>query len=204
VSSLDTLTMKLSKDEIMISNKFVKDIDTKNYIISHAYLRKILSSYYSHIKANQWQFDKNSYGRPEISKVHNIKFYFNLSHTTTCAYIICSNIEKCGIDVEDIKNIEITKGMRDLVFTKEELLKYDNSDSKRTIFYETWTKKEAYLKALGIGFMRIMPNEINFKKEKNNYFWSSNFNERRFLSFCLLDSQIYIEPNYIDLKEIDD
>ena len=124
----------MSEEEISIAKKFIRHADRTRYIVSHAYLRILLSQYFPTIRPQMWKFEINKYGRPEIAKEHDISFYFNLSHTTSCAYILFSSNPYCGIDIEENKNIEINHGILDLAFTNAEKEFFNTISNKKSFF----------------------------------------------------------------------
>jgi len=99
---------------------------------------------------------------------------FNISHAGE--YVICaiSLTGKIGVDVEDIQDISIEDFENNFSSKEwEDILKASN---KLYSFYEYWTKKEAFLKAIGIGLnvplnkTEILDNRIIF----NNTEWFLN------------------------------
>ena len=73
---------------------------------------------------------------------------FNISHSGE--YIICaiSTTNKVGVDVEKMKDIPINNFKN--IFSDEEWNNVSTDKSLRS-FYTYWTKKEAFLKAIGTG-----------------------------------------------------
>ena len=160
VDIVEDLTKLLSEKELKKSNRFLKNIDRNNYIISHAFLRTLLTSYYPHIKPKEWIFEETKYGKPTIAKKHQIKLNFNLSHTYSYAVIILTTLNQCGIDIEEDRGMILDNNLINLVLTQKEKEIY-LFEKKRELFYKFWTLKEAYLKAEGLGFS-ISPKKIDF------------------------------------------
>ena len=160
VNRVDELKKLLSEEELKKANRFLKNRDKESYIISHAFLRILLTHYSPHIEPKDWIFEKNQYGKPFLAKKHQIKLYFNLSHTYSHVAIILSTLGECGIDIEEDRGLILDNNLIDLVLTKKEREIY-YLDKKRETFYIFWTLKEAYLKAEGLGFT-IPPNEVDF------------------------------------------
>lgn len=158
---IDILFETLSKEEQIIANSFYKLKDKNNYIYSHAYLRLLLSKFYSNIEPSQWEFTKNGYGKPYISSEHNIELFFNISHSDNYLAVIFDTKNECGIDIQESGGIVIDKGIVDLVLSKREKEIYYSSEDRESIFYTFWTLKEAYLKALGRGFS-LSPDSVDF------------------------------------------
>lgn len=204
----------LSEVERQKAASFVKESDQKNYLLSHLFLRKILSSYAPEVRPSEWSFSHNVYGKPAIANSISQTLYFNLSHTHSCAYVIVSNVSECGIDVEEKRKIPLTKGLTELVFSEEERYYYDTIEDKETMFYRFWTLKEAHLKALGSGLMEVPPGDLNFHgkttlEQKHDYFsirktqyWSQSLDNDCFLAFCVLNSREKMQVNYRNYKEL--
>ena len=74
---------------------------------------------------------------------------FNISHSGK--YVVCaiSASASIGIDVEEIKDIQITDFTNE--FSIEEIKSILSSTNSLHSFYSLWTKKEAFLKAIGTG-----------------------------------------------------
>jgi len=171
--NINNIKNLLNHQELKKSNKFLKNRDKDNYIISHAFLRRVLTYYYPHIQPREWTFEETKYGKPLIAKKHQTKLHFNLSHTYSYATIIVTTLDECGIDIEEDRGIILDENLIDLVLTNKEKKIY-SPKKRREIFYKFWTLKEAYLKAEGLGFS-ISPKEVDFSfcnttnKEKNIY-----------------------------------
>jgi 4'-phosphopantetheinyl transferase len=187
-------THTLSSDEEQKARKFVKQKDREQYCYSHLYLRKILSSYFPHILEKEWRFELNAYGRPELSATHQIKFYFNLSHTSSRAYVICSSFPLCGIDVEEVVPMDLDEDVLDMVLSSEEKKEFKKED-----FFTYWTLKEAYIKALGKG-LSIAMNSISLKEIKE-FFYATYHYETYCLSFVIANTK---ENQTIKFKTIED
>ncbi len=83
---------------------------------------------------------------------------FNISHAGE--YVVCaiSKTSTVGIDVEEIKDIPLIEFQEN--FSKQEWLNICEDDDKLRAFYKQWTKKEAFLKAIGMG-LNIPLNQIS-------------------------------------------
>jgi 4'-phosphopantetheinyl transferase len=85
---------------------------------------------------------------PANKPYFNTNFHFSTAHSADM--IICAaDIAPIGIDIEFIASIELQDYRQYL--TDKEWLYIQNTKDKINAFYEIWTKKEALLKALGIG-----------------------------------------------------
>jgi len=83
---------------------------------------------------------------------------FNLSHTRGAALIGVAAGRELGIDIEWQRPMEDLEGMARAVMSREELGQWLvlPPDDQTPAFYHLWTRKEAYLKAIGLGLYRSL------------------------------------------------
>lgn len=94
-------------------------------------------------------------------------FHFNISHSGE--WVVAAFSEKpVGIDVEKIRRINFK--LADRFFSPEESRSIrDLPQRQRTeLFFEIWTLKESYLKALGTGLSRSL-SSFTVLRENNGY-----------------------------------
>ncbi|MBP8083480.1 MAG: 4'-phosphopantetheinyl transferase superfamily protein [Spirochaetes bacterium] len=94
-----------------------------------------------------YNIQRSEHGKPFLP---DEKIKFSYCHTEgLCAAVISD--EECGIDAESIKRSASFAEISSRFFTADEneFLSYNNYSGE--IFYEIWTKKEAYLKFTGKG-----------------------------------------------------
>jgi 4'-phosphopantetheinyl transferase len=154
---LDLFLPLLSADEIARANRFKHKEDGAGFIISHGFLRNILSNYL-HIRPQEIIFSKNKYGKPLLDKGD---VCFNLSHSKYMAAVAVSTKYPVGIDIEyigrKINHDDIIKRF----FCLEEVEYFQrirDVEQKRREFFRLWTRKEAVLKAQGIGLSQNLAN----------------------------------------------
>ena len=200
----------LSLDEINKAKSFYKKEDEKNYIISHTFLREILSHYHPSIHPREWTFQFSKYNKPSVASSHKINFHFNISHSKSHIYVAYSKNLECGIDVEDIRDMNLDKSLLNLVMSKDEQKEFINAKDKETLFFKYWTLKEAHLKTSGDGVSLGMSNisftnleeKDNYFKVKDRHYWSFNFEDKYYLSFSAQDKQNTIEVNYYKEEDL--
>jgi 4'-phosphopantetheinyl transferase len=83
---------------------------------------------------------------------------FNLSHTRGAALIGVAAGPELGIDIEWQRPMEDLDDMARAVMSPEELEQWLAlpPDDRTPAFYHLWTRKEAYLKAIGLGLYRSL------------------------------------------------
>ena len=169
----------LSNTEIEIAGKYKFKRDKERYLISRYLLKKILSGY-TDIPANNIIIKNSFYGKPEIE--NELKIKFNLSHSGDKIVFAFTLNNEIGIDIEKIEFSVNHMEIAENYFSEDEifLLKKQKEDIVNN-FYYIWTRKEALLKAIGVGLLPdlkkisaiknyFLPDlelkEINLNKEK--------------------------------------
>ena len=123
--------------------KFKRWQDRQAFLIGKLLIWKGLTQFnYENDCLTRIQF--NSYGKPYIDQ----NIFFNLSHSGQ--YVICAFFtEEIGIDIEEIKEIEIDDFNK--IFTEGERKCLKNSRNPTNDFFRYWTMKESIIKAEGKG-----------------------------------------------------
>jgi 4'-phosphopantetheinyl transferase len=125
--------------------------DRGRFAVAHASLRRILGSYL-HQPAASVRFHTNELGKPELDfSDSSSALHFNLSHSRSIALLAVAIGRPLGVDVEDVRPIE--PEVADTHFSGSERLQLSKlqGDAWLTGFYRCWTRKEAILKAEGVG-----------------------------------------------------
>lgn len=139
----------LSAEERQRAAKFHFDKDRHRYIVSHTSLRGILARYL-HRAPEELSFSVNEYGKPFLTD-HELEF--NLSHSGDYALIAVTRERKVGVDVERIRaEVEIEELAR-RNFSPREVSELTALPLEQRLngFFNCWTRKEAYIKAQGLG-----------------------------------------------------
>lgn len=156
----------LSAEETQRASRFHFDLDRQQFIASHTSLRNILARYL-HCESNQINFEKNEYGKPFV--LSDPKLEFNLSHSGDYALIAVTYEYKVGIDVERIRENMELESIASRYFSRGEVseLMALPPEQRTSGFFNCWTRKEAYIKAQGLGLslpldsfdVSLAPNE---------------------------------------------
>ena len=143
----------LSDDERKRADRFYFHKDRNSFIVARGTLRNILS-YYLSISPGEIEFVYNSYGKPFLRPTKNRSgLEFNLSHSSDIAIYAISTNRKVGIDIErirkDFADMEIAKNF----FSENEIRSLLSLEKEQRIiaFFNCWTRKEAFIKAVGKG-----------------------------------------------------
>lgn len=143
----------LNDDEQARAARFVYERDRNHFIAARGILREILSRYIV-VDPINLQFSYSEKGKPALNLSTSPQpLHFNLSHAHGMAIYAITRINSIGIDIEyngrQIKDLEIAERF----FAKEEIsaLKQLPLEQQQAGFYTIWTRKEAFIKALGTG-----------------------------------------------------
>ncbi len=145
----------LSEDETQRAARYRFDKHRNRFITGRGTIRQILAAK-GNCSPREISFELNQYGKPALAKPEPTRYIqFNASSSETLGAIAISNAVPLGLDIEKVKstNAQDYDGIVKNQFTSLEYdwyQKHDNRDRIR-VFFEFWTCKEAYLKALGIG-----------------------------------------------------
>lgn len=153
----------LSADEQARAARFKFEPDKKHFIAARAFLRIILGKYLP-MKPSQISFRYGKYGKPSIGSASASSIKFNLSHSDNLALCAVTEMGEVGVDIERIKTSFVDEGMVSQCLTRSEIEHFQTlSETARDwFFFDCWTGKEAYLKALGNG-LQTSPNQIEIR-----------------------------------------
>lgn len=143
----------LSEDEQAKAAKFYFERDRNRYIVAHSILHILLSRYLQ-CDPRIIRFRTNAYGKPALDlsqQEHSLRF--NLSHSHEMALLSFTYNRELGVDIEYMREIEDYDKLARVSFSPNErlVLRELADDEKRQGFYNCWTRKEAYIKARGMG-----------------------------------------------------
>ncbi|MBV9762368.1 MAG: 4'-phosphopantetheinyl transferase superfamily protein [Acidobacteriaceae bacterium] len=149
--SLDRLRGVLSADERARAERFVFPHLRVSFAIAHGVLRILLSKYLE-VAPERIGFSFNAQGKPSISN-EDCRLRFNLSHSGSlgaCAMALDCDL---GVDVEQIRPMTDMFDIARRFFSPAEGadLEAVRLDQREIAFFNCWTRKEAYIKAIGGG-----------------------------------------------------
>jgi 4'-phosphopantetheinyl transferase len=141
----------LSPAEVAHADGFAFERLRRSYEVSHGALRLLLARY-AECCAQDVVFAFGSKGKPSLRGVSRIRF--NMSHSGDLAlYAFAADCE-VGIDVEEAREMSDIEQMSSQFFCSAEtteLLSICCVKSRLQAFFRCWTRKEAYIKAIGDG-----------------------------------------------------
>jgi len=148
----DCLERVLSADEISRANRFHFAKDRNHFIAARGLLRTLLSVYLE-TNAEELRFSYAEKGKPFLEESQQAGINFNLAHSHGMAIYAFTQRREVGVDVEYIREELADEKIAERFFSVREIemLKSVPAESKKRAFFNCWTRKEAYIKALGEG-----------------------------------------------------
>ncbi|MBU0505224.1 MAG: 4'-phosphopantetheinyl transferase superfamily protein [bacterium] len=120
------------------------------FIITKAFLRKILSQYLG-APEQQISLEIEKNGKPFLGSCHNSSIQFNLAHSHDKSILAFCLKTPLGIDLEKIRLISHAQKILTKYGSEQEKRSYNAvpEKHKKEAFLRGWTKKEALIKAQG-------------------------------------------------------
>jgi 4'-phosphopantetheinyl transferase len=141
----------LSTEEGDRAGRFKFDQHRRDFVVSHGILRLLLGEY-SKTSPADIIFSYGTKGKPALTNT-GCSIRFNMSHSARMAvYAFAAGCE-VGVDVERIRPVADMEDIAARFFSAEEAAELkDIEEASRTQgFFNCWTRKEAYIKAVGDG-----------------------------------------------------
>jgi len=156
----------LSAEERARADRFRREELRRDYMVCHAALRLVLGDCVGVAPAEVRFADAPSDAagaKPALfrkigsgGELADVRF--NLSHTKGVALIGVALGREIGVDIEWQRPMDDLEAMARSVMSDEELARWREIDAsgRMRAFYHLWTRKESYLKAIGLGLYRSL------------------------------------------------
>jgi len=159
----------LSPDELQRALRLRFREDKDRFIAGRAVLRSIVSKYLN-LPPSKVELQYGPHGKPRLTPpAGESRLEFNLSHTGDAALVAISLAREVGIDIEKIRADISFMRLAERFFHPEEAatLRSLPPENRNAAFFELWTRKEACVKAMGIG-LRIPLRRIRVSLDNEN------------------------------------
>ncbi len=171
--ALNAAVALLSSEERARHERFRVERDRREFAVAHALLRTTLSQF-GGLPPDAWRFDSGPHGKPVLAHgVSRTPLAFNLSHArglVACVVVpgapgargsdvaAATREVAVGLDVECVTRSTDWRGIASRYFSRAEIGQIDRvtEDAQATRFFELWTLKEAFAKALGLGLSQAL------------------------------------------------
>jgi 4'-phosphopantetheinyl transferase len=142
----------LPSDERERADRFRFEADQQRSVIGRGCLRLLLGEILE-LPADSLQFECDEFGKPRLMAMRGRPLQFNVSHSGELILIAITMGRAVGIDIERIRTDLDLDGVAARFFSANEckILASLSGPGKYEAFFTCWTRKEAYLKARGVG-----------------------------------------------------
>jgi len=150
---LEAFEQILADDERARAQRFRFARDRTHFIAARGLLRTILGRYLLQ-EPQTLSFSYNAYGKPSLAEISESDgLSFNLTHAHGMALYAVTRNRAVGVDVEYIQRQMEWESVAERFFSPYEvrMLKAVPPVIRHIAFFNCWTRKEAYIKARGMG-----------------------------------------------------
>ena len=187
---IDGYRSVLSEDELQRARRFKVKRKNREYIISRGLLRTVLGKTLNS-DPRELVFRYTEHDKPYIETIEQgLPVKFNVSHSHNQTLIAVTLGNTVGIDIERIRqNVEFRK-LATRFFSRqegEELNTYTDTGIPRA-FFACWTRKEAFVKALGDGIsFGLSEFSVSTNPYDNKVVLTTHWNEQEAQGWSLVN-----------------
>lgn len=155
----------LSADEQRRAARLKIPIVRRRFVVCRARLRAILATVLNQ-HPSELRFRYGLHGKPELQPFQpnqETPVHFSVSHSANTALVALCRDHPVGVDVEEVRSLERWLRLAERFFSPQEFafLAAMPADEGFAAFFEQWTHKEAYIKAMGRG-MSVALDRFSF------------------------------------------
>jgi 4'-phosphopantetheinyl transferase len=172
-STVKNLFDSLSPDERERAGKYRFRKDRERFIVTRGAVREILSGYLA-IAPDRIGFSYNGFGKPFLkNETRGEGVFFNVSASREIALCAVARGSEIGVDIEFIGDEPASPEVVERFFSPREAESIAALGGKRqtSAFFHCWTRKEAFIKGVGVGLTYPLKNfSVPVGEEKMNDF----------------------------------
>jgi 4'-phosphopantetheinyl transferase len=144
----------LSSDEQRRAERFHFAVDRVRHVVGRGALRTILARCMRVNAADRLRFEYSAFGKPQLAAGSTeIPLQFNVSHSGELILIALATGRAVGTDIERVRSDIEAERIAASFFSPHERLALQSLPAHLRVqaFFDCWTRKEAYIKAIGNG-----------------------------------------------------
>jgi 4'-phosphopantetheinyl transferase len=148
------LVSLLSAEERARLARFHLREDQQRFLVGRGLLRLLVGAHLN-TPAERVEFDYGPFGKPFVVPGVGVPLlHFNVSHSGKLVLLAFSPVHEVGVDVEEVRRDQDWETIARQVFSCDEHREWIllNPEERLTAFFRAWTRHEAGLKAMGLGF----------------------------------------------------
>jgi 4'-phosphopantetheinyl transferase len=143
----------LVPEELARAERFHFRIDRQRWVVGRGMVRRVLADYVG-VRPADVRLCYNSHGKPALtgeSDRGGVKF--NVSHSGELLFLAIARDREVGVDVEQVRPLPDWRELAGRFFAPAEIATLDRVPAavRERAFFQCWTRKEAYIKAHGLG-----------------------------------------------------
>lgn len=149
----------LSANERVRAGRLKRPQDRQRSLQAYCAIRRIIALQLG-VDPRCLEFETTSVGKPFLARpTRNLEF--NLSHSRRHGLIAVANDRSVGVDIEVRRPMSDLSGVALQIATPREAkrLRQLPTSQVHSSFFDLWSRKEAVLKAMGLGFL-VDPREV--------------------------------------------
>jgi 4'-phosphopantetheinyl transferase len=149
---------RLTPDEIARAARFRREPDRLRFIVGRATRRELLARAVG-VDPSALAFDEDGHGKPRMRPGAGAQRHFNSSHSGQWVLHAFADVE-IGVDIEQVRaEMAALEDFAWVLSPDERAYVLSAGESLRAAALATvWVRKEAYVKALGEGLSRSLPD----------------------------------------------
>jgi 4'-phosphopantetheinyl transferase len=148
---LPALEQTMVPDELVGARSFRRARDRDRHIFARGVIRTILARYLD-VALDKVEFRYGTYGKPELKGGF---LRFNQSHSSDLVVCAVSADVDVGVDIERVRPDVDREVARCLPSSARDSLESLPEAVRQPVFFQGWTRMEAYAKAFGVGLPTV-------------------------------------------------
>lgn len=142
----------LGEQELARARRLTDARQRERFLAARVAIRSILSLHDERVAPANWKFSSGPKGKPTLANAAPGRpIHFNISHSSNRFVMVVSSLDTVGVDVEAIRARPALTQIAQRMFSPRECAQLAALGQAERLFrfYDLWTLKEAFAKALG-------------------------------------------------------
>ena len=150
----------LSPDELERADRYRHEAAKRAFLVTRSALRALLSRCLGGVSPREIAFRYLPQGKPELDSetLGPSPWRFNVSHSGELALIAIAHGVDIGVDVETVRPMPEALALAKRFFSIAERAELEGmpASDRESAFLRGWTRKEAFVKAVGTGLAKAL------------------------------------------------
>jgi 4'-phosphopantetheinyl transferase len=160
---LEALARALDPAELARGATFRFDRHRDEFVACRGTLRALVGAYTAR-PARSIAFGYSSTGKPYLAKPGDLRF--NVTHSGDLALIAFTRGRELGVDIEQYRDLDLLAVAKTSFSEHEQaVLSGLPEPARRDAFFSCWSRKEAFLKATGVGLKHLADFDVTLHPE---------------------------------------